>query len=99
MMKKIKKLVVIATMMVMIVCNCLPVSATTKGVNSCDHNSLSLYDKIEVHREFLYTHTEYHGTTTIVCNVYEVEYVVRYRCNECGYIALTTTETKEIHVN
>lgn len=98
MMKKVKKTIVFAMMMVMLVCSCMPVAAATDGVNACGHNHLSVYDKTEVNRVYLYTHTEHNGTSTVTCTVYEVEYVVRYRCNDCGYIVASTSEFKELHV-
>lgn len=100
MMKKIKKIIVFAMMMVMLICSCMPVAAATEGVNDRghEHSNLTLYDKIEVNRRYLYTHTEHNGVSTVTCTVYEAEYVVRYRCNGCGNIISTATEYKEIHV-
>ena len=98
MMKKIKKIIVFAMMMVMLVCSCMPVAAAENVVNDCKHNHLSIYDRIEVHRVYSHTHTEHNGTSTVTCTVYRVEYVVRYICDECGYIVFTTTEYDDLHI-
>lgn len=98
MMKKIKKTLVFAAMMVMLICSCMPVAAATDGVNACSHSHLSMYDKIFQYREFLYTHTEHNGTSTVTCNVYRDYFVVRYRCDSCGYITATTNVYEDIHV-
>ena len=98
MMKKVKKAIVFAMMMVMLVCSCMPVAAATDGVNDCSHNHLSMYDRIEQYRELLYTHTEHNGTSTVECKVYRVYYVVRYRCNDCGYFVASTNITEDIHI-
>lgn len=98
-MNKIKKLIVCIAMAILLAGSCLTAVAATNALSSCDHYSLTYYDKTETYREFLYSHTEQHGTTTVTCNVYKVYYVVRYICDDCGSIAYSTTVTEELHVN
>lgn len=98
-MKKIKKTMVLAVMVVMLIGSCMTASAAMDGAKGCSHDHLSLYDKTEVHREFWFSHTEQHGATTVMCNVYKVEYLIRYRCDDCGALAFSTTKTEELHIN
>lgn len=95
-MKKIKKTMALAVMMVMLIGSCMTASAAT---NACDHADLTFYDKTEVHREFWFSHTEQHGPTTVMCDVYKVEYLIRYRCDACGALPVSTTKIEEVHVN
>ncbi len=98
-MKKIKKTMALAVMMIMLIGSCMTASASTNGTNACAHSRVTFYDKTEVHREFWFTHTEQHGSTTVMCDVYKVEYLIRYRCDACGALAVSTTKTEEVHVN
>lgn len=99
MIKKIKKIIVFAMMMVMLVCSCMPVAAAENVVNDCKHSHISIYDRIVQYREYLYTHTEHNGTSTVTCDVYREYFVLRYRCDSCGIIVTTITDSEEIHVN
>lgn len=98
-MNRIKRTIILVVASLFLISGCMTVVASSLSEESCEHYSLTFYDKTETYREFLYTHTEQHGTMTVTCNVYKVYYVVRYICDDCGTIATSTTVTEEVHVN
>lgn len=92
-MKKFKKMMVGVVLAVTLLGNCLSVSA------ACIHttNNYVILKKEPVgYEEFQFTHTEQHGATTVVCDVYKVYYTVTTRCNICGGISIATVGD-EVH--
>lgn len=97
-MKKLKKMMLGLVMAVTLLGNCISASAA----NNCYHcgdplSNNEIYEKNFAYREFCFTHTEQHGSTTVVCNVYRDYYWVRYLCTSCKGETVRT-EYEEIHI-
>lgn len=94
-MKKLKRLMVGIMLVVVLVGNCISVSAAT-----CCNDLLTndeIYAKELAYKELLFTHTEQHGSVTVVCNVYQNYYWVRYWCSICGGETVVT-ESEVVHI-
>ena len=96
-MNKLRKVLIGMMLAVALLGNSLSVSAANNG---CQHTTISVYAKELAHREFLYSHTEQHGSVTVSCSVYKEYYNVRWKCVNCHQECLVTTEIiPEVHIN
>ena len=94
--KQDKRLMVCVLLLVTLFGNCLSAAAET---NSCKHNTVTVYSKELSYREFLFTHTEQHVSTSVICNVYNEYYTVIWKCVNCGAECMVTTEkVSNVHI-